>query len=71
MHLVIQMPDTPLYVFSWGNNPKRRLLKGRTCRVLQRMTQNSAVVRFVDDRSIEVVSRNALRKVKKAEPQCT
>ena len=52
----------PLYVFGWGNNPRRATMKGRKCRILQRMTQNSAAVEFVDNGQIEVISRNALRR---------
>ena len=51
-------------MYSWGNNSKRAGLKGRRCRVLRRLRMNSAVVEFVDDGSVEVVSRNALRRVR-------
>ena len=50
------------YIFCWGNNFKRRKLKGRTCRVLQRLKMNSVIIEFEDGQQ-EVVSRNALRKV--------
>jgi hypothetical protein len=51
-----------LYRFVWGNNDKRETLKGRTCVVLARGTLNSALIRFIDNSQLEVVSRNALRK---------
>lgn len=49
------------YVYTWGNNAKRQTLKGRRCRILQRLTLNSAVVEFENGQR-EVISRNALRK---------
>ncbi len=52
------------YVYRWGNNPVRRRLKGRRCRVLARGALNSALVEFEDGEQ-HVVSRNALRKEKK------
>ena len=58
----IAMKAIQMYVYRWGNNPKRALLKGRRCRMLARLSRNSAVVSFVDTNQEEVVSRNALRK---------
>jgi len=52
------------YAYGWGNNSKRATLKGRKCRILERMSMNSCIVEFVDDGQKEVISRNALRKVK-------
>jgi len=51
------------YRYAWQNNPKRQALYGHRCRVLVRGRANSALVKF-EDGSMEVVSRNALRKVK-------
>lgn len=51
-----------LYEYVWGNNEKRKKLKGRICQVLHRGRMNSCKVRFIDNHQIEVVSRNALRK---------
>jgi len=56
------MTDT-LYWYAWGNNSKRVTLKGRICMVLARMRKNTAVVEFVDCGQVEVISRNALRRV--------
>lgn len=53
-----------LYVYRWANNEKRATLRGRVCRVIARGAQNSALVEFVDGGQREVISRNALRKVK-------
>ena len=52
-----------IYVYTWGNNPKRKTLKGRQCRVLARGTMNSAMVEFIDNGQREVISRNAIRRV--------
>jgi len=51
------------YIYSWRNNSKRRTLYGRECRVLKRFKMNSAAVEF-ENGQFEVISRNALRKVK-------
>ena len=51
-----------LYRFTWGNNAKRAAMKGRTCRVLCRGKLNSALIEFVDNGQIEVISRTALRR---------
>jgi hypothetical protein len=51
------------YVYRWRNNPKRATLYGRRCTIVVRGTMNSALVRF-ENGQLEVVSRNALRKVK-------
>ena len=51
------------YLFCWANNEKRLTLYGRKCIVLARMKMNSALVRFENGQE-EVISRNALRKVK-------
>ena len=58
---VTRMSDYP-YRFAWGNNPKRKTLKGRRCRVLGRMKKNSIVIEFENGQQ-EVVSRNSIRKV--------
>ncbi len=51
------------YYFAWKNNPKRATLYGRKMRVLVRGVMNSALVEF-ENGDREVVSRNAIRKVK-------
>lgn len=52
-----------LYIFCWGNNEKRKNMKGRVCRVLKRGKKNSCSIEFTDNGQKEIVSRNALRKV--------
>lgn len=49
------------YVYAWKNNPKRKGLFGRKCRVLIRGKMNSALVEFENGQR-EVISRNALRR---------
>lgn len=49
------------YLYTWGNNTKRAMLKGQKCQVIARGSLNSALVEFEDGRR-EIISRNALRK---------
>lgn len=49
------------YLYSWGNNEKRALLKGRPCRILARGTMRSVMIEFPDGQR-EIVSHRALRK---------
>jgi hypothetical protein len=51
------------YYFAWKNNSKRAELYLRKCRVLARGAMNSALVEFENGQR-EIISRNALRKVK-------
>lgn len=53
------------YYYAWGNNAKRATLKGRRLRVIARGSMNSAMVEFENGQR-EIISRNALRKVKAA-----
>ena len=62
--LVANLLDGQIYVYSWGNNPKRATMKGRKCRVLRRYKRNSRLVEFIDNGQKEVVSGNSLRKAK-------
>jgi hypothetical protein len=48
-------------VYAWGNNEKRRAMKGRECVVLARGALNSCLVQFCDNGQREVVSQRALR----------
>lgn len=52
------------YIYRWKNNPKRARLFGRQCVVLARGKLNSCAVMFLDNGQREIVSRNALKKVK-------
>ncbi len=52
------------YIYNWANNDKRKTLKGRKCRVIYRGRMNSCLVEFENGQK-EVISRNALKKVKK------
>jgi len=54
--------STKAYVYGWKNNPKRRTLYGKKCRVLVKGRMNSALVEF-EGGGREVISRNALRKI--------
>lgn len=52
-----------IYYYAWKNNEKRKTLYGRPCKIIMRLTMNSAIVEF-ENRQRECVSRNALRKAK-------
>ena len=58
------MDDTSMtYIYGWKNNSKRKTLYGRECRLIMRLKMNSAAVVF-ENGQFEVISRNALRKIK-------
>ena len=52
-----------LYYYPWGNNAKRKELKGRIFKILARGAKNSALVEFIDNGQREIISRNAIRKL--------
>lgn len=54
----------PRYIYAWGNNAKRATLRGRVCTVLARGKMNSVAVEFLDNGQREIISGNALRKVR-------
>jgi len=49
------------YVYVWGNNPRRALMKNRRCKIIARGKMNSVEVEFENGESA-VISGNALRK---------
>ncbi len=58
-----RMPDYNYY-YTWGNNEKRKTLKGRRCRVLHRAPRmNSCLIEF-EDGTRECVSRFSVRLIK-------
>lgn len=50
------------YIFAWGNNEKRKALKGRKCVRIATGKKNSIMIRFTDNDQCEIVSRNSIRK---------
>ena len=54
---------TPKYRYVWGNNAKRRTMKGRLCRILATGKKNTVMIEF-DNGQREAVSRRALRRAK-------
>jgi hypothetical protein len=54
----------PVYVYSWGNSPRRRELKDRRCVVLARGRMATVLVEFSDTGERVVTSRRALRRAK-------
>jgi hypothetical protein len=47
-------------VFRWGNNKKRKLMKGRECKVISRGKMQSICIEFNDNGQREIVSRRAV-----------
>lgn len=58
------MNKNTIYIFAWGNNPRRAELKGRPCKVLNDGSLNSCEVIFVDTGEHEIVSHRGLRAIK-------
>lgn len=56
-------PSPAVYIYRWGNNPKRATLKGRRCVILATGALRSCMVQFLDDGAREVVSRRALARL--------
>ena len=52
-----------LYVYAWSNNPRRRELQGRQCRVLARGKMSTVLIEFVDTGERVTTSSRALRRV--------
>ena len=49
------------YRYAWGNNEKRKAMKGRECVLLHTLSRGSAHIRFTDNGQEEITSRRALR----------
>jgi len=50
------------HFYAWGNNPKRKTLKGRKCRIVATGRMLSCQVEFENGQQ-EIVSRRALRRL--------
>jgi hypothetical protein len=50
-----------IYVYRWGDNERRRELKGRECVVEARGTMNTVLVRFLDTGERVTTSRWAIQ----------
>ena len=57
------MSDPVVYVFSWGNNERRRELQGRRCRKIARGAKGTVLVEFLDTGERITCSFRALRRV--------
>jgi hypothetical protein len=53
-----------LYRYRWNDNSKRKTLYNRVFKVITRGKANSALVEFIDNNQREIISRNAMRKIK-------
>ena len=52
-----------LYVYAWGNNPRRAELKGRRCVVEARGALGTVLIRFPDTGERVTTSRRAIREI--------
>jgi len=53
-----------VYIYAWGDNPKRATMKGRRCILLGTMHLGSAYIEFLDNGQREVIGRRALRRMR-------
>ena len=53
-----------LYTYFWQNNPVRKKLKGRTCRVLKVGKMDTVLLEFPDTGERVTTSRRAIRRLK-------
>jgi len=53
-----------IYVYGWGNNPRRRALQGRRCRILARGRMSTVLVEFLDNGERVTTSLRALRRLR-------
>lgn len=51
-----------VYVYAWGNNPRRAELKGRRCVVEASGAKQTVLVRFLDNGERVTTSSRALRR---------
>jgi len=49
------------HIYTWGNNPKRAMMKGKSCRIITRGRMNSVLIELENGQR-EIVSRRALRR---------
>jgi len=52
-----------MYRYIWGNNEKRKTLKGRICNVIARGKMNSVMIEFSNGQK-EIVSRYSIRRIR-------
>ena len=49
------------HIYRWGNNPKRKMLKGRKCRIISKGAMRSCMIEFEGGQR-EIVSVRSMRK---------
>lgn len=54
--------EPAVYVYAWGNNPRRAELKGRRCIVEDRGAMRTVLVRFLDTGERVTTSARAIRR---------
>jgi hypothetical protein len=57
-------PGVPVWTYAWGNNEKRKALKGRQCVILAHGRMRTVLVYFLDSGEQVTTSRWALRAPK-------
>jgi hypothetical protein len=50
------------HIYNWGNNSKRKSMKGRACQILAVGALRSALIEFTNGQR-EIVARWALKKI--------
>lgn len=53
-----------VYEYVWGNNEKRKTMKGRLCKIVEHLGFHSILIEFLDNGQREVISLNAIRKAR-------
>lgn len=54
-----------MYVYVWGNNPVRRRLVGKRCRLLATGRMNTVAIEMVETGERIITDRRALRALKR------
>lgn len=50
-----------IFIYNWVNNPKRKTMKNRKCKLLKIGRKNSCLIEFLDNNQKEIVSRYSVR----------
>ena len=53
-----------IYVYAWGNNPRRLELRGRRCRILAQGRMSTVLIEFLDNGERVTTSSRALRRIR-------
>lgn len=56
----------PVYRYHWGNNPRRKELKGRRCVIVARGKLGTVLLRFLDTDELVTTSARSVRRIRRA-----